>query len=281
MASSLVRTRQDRCPGVLRPWPAPDGSLVRVRLIGGRVASRSLAALGAVAREYGDGRLHLTSRANLQLRGLPVEADGLPEEVVAAVERTGLLPSRAHDLVRNVMVSPLTGITGGRTDLRPVAAELDGWLLARAALAGLPGRFLFVLDDGRGDLVRQSADLGLVVLDGTRCQLRVGEGWGRVVPLAEAALALVDLAEEFLRVRGVGARAPWHVRELPQQLVEQSPPDPRLPRPARPLRHGPLPGADHVAVPGGVLEPRTLADLVMRCPELVVTPWHGVVVRVP
>jgi precorrin-3B synthase len=37
-------------------------------------------------------------------------------------------------------------------------------------------------------------------------------------------------------------------------------------------------GADHVAIPDGVLTPGLVADLVARAPELVVTPWHGVVV---
>ena len=124
--------------------------------------------------------------------------------MVDAVEATGLLPSRTHELVRNVMVSPLSGITGGRNDLRPVADELDRLVSADAALANLPGRFLFVLDDGRGDLVGRSCDLGLVVLDESQAQLRVGAGWGAVVPLDNAAAELVDLARRFLAVRGEG-----------------------------------------------------------------------------
>ncbi len=151
-------------------------------------------ALLALSEEYGDGRSGSTARANLQVRGLPL-VDGavvseLPSEVVTAVEATGLLPSRAHDLARNVLASPQTGLAGGRADLRPVVVGLDRLLLADAAMAALPGRFLFTLDDGRGDLADRHRDLGLVALDADTAQLRVGDAWGPVVDLTEAATAV-------------------------------------------------------------------------------------------
>ncbi|MFT4263345.1 MAG: nitrite reductase, partial [Nocardioides sp.] len=212
-----VRSRADRCPGALRPWPAEDGLLVRLRLIGGRIRAEQLRALGDLAVAYGDGRVHPTSRANLQVRGLPGGAGQLDEEVLAALAATGLLPTRTHELVRNVMVSPQTGLEtspGGRADLRPVATELDRLLCADPLLAGLPGRFLVVLDDGRGDLLTRPCDLGLVALDARTAQLRVGTGWGEVVPLARAAERLAALAHDFAVRRGTGPSAPWHVAEL-------------------------------------------------------------------
>ncbi|WP_030484163.1 hypothetical protein [Nocardioides aequoreus] len=282
-----VRDRRDLCPGVLRPWPADDGGLVRIRLVGGRVRPAALVALGEVAAEHGDGELHLTTRANLQLRGLPLHDGRLPAQVLAAVEATGLLPSRTHELARNVLVSPLTGVAGGRADLRPVAAELDARLCASPALASLPGRFLFVLDDGRGDLVdlqglvRRGPDLGLVALDATTAQLRHGrEGWGDVVPLTDAAAALVHLAERFTRLRGTEASAPWHVDELAAPLAARRPRDPRTRVREEPIDRGTAsgPGWTHLAVPDGTLSPRLLAELDPSGPDLVVTPWHGIVI---
>lgn len=278
MSASTARSRPDRCPGVLRPWPAEDGALVRIRLVGGRISASALSGLSAVAREYGDGRLHLTARANLQLRALPWSDGTLPDDVVAAIEVTGLLPSRTHELSRNVMVSPLTGITGGRTDLRDLALELDDRIRASTALAGLPGRFLFVLDDGRGDLLDRETDLGLVALDTTSCQLRVGDAWGPVVPLTEVPTALADLAEEFLNLRGDAAGAPWHVRELPERLRQAGPVDPEVPAAAPPLPFGRFPGGQHIEAPGGMLTPELVAALTAAAADLVVTPWHGVVV---
>ena len=278
MPASNVRSRPDRCPGVLRPWPADDGALVRIRLIGGRISAPALSGLSVVAQEYGDGHLHLTARANLQLRALPFSNGVLPDDVIAAIEATGLLPSRTHELGRNVMVSPLTGITGGRADLRDLALELDDRIRASTALAGLPGRFLFVLDDGRGDLLDRETDLGLVALDETTCQLRIGNAWGSISPLSDVPAALVDLAEEFLSLRGDAPGAPWHIRELPAPLRQTCPVDPAVPTAASPLPFGRFPGGQHIEAPGGVLTPERVAELTAAAADMVVTPWHGVVV---
>lgn len=278
MSAPAVRSRPDRCPGVLRPWLANDGALVRIRLIGGRISASALAGLSAVAQEYGDGRLHLTTRANLQLRALPSTDGVLPDDLVTAIEATGLLPSRAHELGRNVMVSPLTGITGGRADLRGLALEFDERIRASDVLAGLPGRFLFVLDDGRGDLLDRETDLGLVALDEASAQLRIGDGWGPVVSLTRGCTALLGLAEKFLYLRGDAADAPWHVRELPEPLHRTAPVDPAVPTAAPPLPFGRFPGGEHVEAPGAVLTPVLVASLTSNATDLVVTPWHGVVV---
>ncbi len=103
----------------------------------------------------------------------------------------------------------------------------------------LPGRFLHVLDDGRGDLVDRDTDLGAVALDASTAQLRTGAGWGPVVPLTEVPARLVDLARRFVARRGTDETAAWHVVELddPAGLLEPAErreADPRVPRPVAP-----------------------------------------------
>lgn len=273
----MARSRPDRCPGIVHPWPADDGGLVRVRVPGGRVRLSALRALAAVAEQYGDGRVRLTGRANLQVRAMPLGADGsLAPPALAALEATGLLPSRSHDRVRNVLVSPQTGLAGGRADLRPVLAALDTLLLADPALAALPGRFLFTLDDGRGDLADKHLDLGLVALDTTTAQLRVGEQWGAVVGLADAPAALVALARDFLAARGTGPDAPWHVPELASPLAPPVPAADGATVATGPLPLGPVAGGRHVAVPDDGLDPSAIAT--WTAPTVIVTPWHGVLI---
>ncbi|WP_377287377.1 nitrite reductase [Planomonospora corallina] len=272
---------------MLRPWIAEDGALVRLRLVGGRVDAGALRRLARIAEESGDGVLYLTSRANVQIRGLAHTGGRLAPEVAEAVRATGLLPSPSHDRVRNIMVSPLTGLAGGRADLRPVAAELDRLLCADPALAGLPGKFLFCLDDGRGDVSSRRLDAGLVALDASHVQLRAGTGlWGPVVGPDEAPAALTELARRFLGVRGHGPRAAWHVDELPgagrELLGPGRPRDPRTRAvtPAPPF--GCIPQddgrrAEHLAVPGGALSAKKAAELASRASWITVTPWRSVI----
>lgn len=275
----MPRIRADRCPGVVHPWPADDGGLVRVRVPGGQVPLAALSALVAVAEEHGDGRVRTTGRANLQLRAMPLDGEQLDAAALADLEATGLLPSRAHDRVRNILASPQTGLAGGRADLRPVVAALDVLLLEDATLAGLPGRFLFTLDDGRGDLADRHRDLGLVALDAERAQLRIGTGYGAVVSLDEAANALAVLARRFLAARGTGPEAVWHVDELPEPpapLAPPSAPERGAVVRADPLPHGPVPGGEHVPVADDGLDSATVAG--WSAPTIVVTPWHGVLI---
>lgn len=276
---STTRDRTDRCPGIFRPWPAEDGALVRLRLAGGRLPSQALVDLVGVAEEYGDAQVRLTARANLQLRAMPLDGDRLPPAVVAAIEATGLLPSRTHELVRNIMASPQSGLAGGRAKLRPVVEELDRLLCGDPRMAELPGRFLFVLDDGRGDLVNRSLDLGAVAISPFAAQLRVGsDRWGAIVPLAQVPTALVDLAHRFLDVRGDEPAAAWHVDELAHPLA---PPCRRYSRTEveqPPLGSGEVPGGHHHLPPDGVVD-RALAERVAEHGDvIVVTPWRGLLV---
>lgn len=278
---TTTRGRPDRCPGVTRPWIAADGALVRLRLVGGALPGSALAALVELSREFADGDLHLTTRANVQLRGVPHVDGRLPQGFVDGVSQAGLLPSTTHELVRNVMVSPLSGRVGGTADLRPVAHELDRLLLADPLCAGLAGRFLFVLDDGRGDLLGRTSDLAAVALDAHTVQLRAGAAqWGPVVSVRGTARALHTLTRRFLDAHGDGPRAAWHVDELERPLVtgtrhERSRVTGGRP-PYEPMVQDDGRVAEHVDVPDGVLTADRAARVLARAGgEVVVTPWRS------
>ncbi|MBW0102780.1 precorrin-3B synthase [Pseudonocardia sp. KRD291] len=211
-----VRSRADACPGVLSPHDAADGALARIRLPGGVVTAAQLHAVADVADLLGDGAVHLTSRGNLQLRGLDRDDPALVRDLAGA----GLLPSFAHEKVRNVLASPASGITGGLADVRGLAAALDRALCARPELAALPGRFLFAIDDGRGDVAAERPDLCWIATGADAGSLFVaGTDTGLSCAPADAPGLLLDGAKAFLALRAEHATDPgtraWRTAELP------------------------------------------------------------------
>src|SRR3954454_22661589 len=103
---TAARARADACPGALQTHAAADGALARVRVPGGLLSAAQLRVLLAAARDLGHGRLELTSRGNVQLRGL--RADEIPA-LGDRLSAAGLLPSESHERGRNVLASALTG----------------------------------------------------------------------------------------------------------------------------------------------------------------------------
>lgn len=260
----------DRCPGVLRPHQAADGAMVRIRVPGGQTTGAALARLSALALTYGSGLLQLTSRASVQVRGLPTE---LPESLVAGIVDAGFLPSVDHERVRNIAVSPLTGLAGGRADLRSMVAALDAALVADAELADLPGRFLFVLDDGRGDVGASTFDLGYRATGPDRGVIMVGSPADqRDVTAADAVPVLIEYARRFLHDRGDSGA--WRLRELSSSSPPRTAVGPLLTTPLGRI-------GDHasVAVPLGHLGPDQVSAVaaVAAGGPVVITPWRGLV----
>lgn len=280
-SGSTARHRTDRCPGVLRPWVAEDGALLRIRLVGGQLRRDQLVGLAELAVDHGDGNLHATARANLQVRGLP---QPVPGDVAGRIAALGLLPSRPHERVRNIVMSPLTGRSAGAADLRPVAAALDAAVCGDPTLAQLPARFLFALDD-RGDLGELTPDLAAVAVAPDRARIWAGGLAGDVVDLADVPERLVGLARRFLARRGTGPSAFWHVAELPGGGSELgafrrggSPPT------VAPPAHGRLVQDDgrrieHLPLPDGLLTPALLERVLEEAThEVVVTPWRSLLI---
>ncbi|RSN28512.1 precorrin-3B synthase [Amycolatopsis sp. WAC 01416] len=261
--STSARVRADACPGVFATHDAADGPLARVRLPGGAITRARLGALADAADDLGDGALHLTSRGNVQLRG--VTRPGLAGRLSAA----GLLPSPSHERVRNILASPVSGVAQG------LAAALDKALCAVPELAELPGRFLFALDGGQGDVAGEGADV--CWRDGAL--LLAGEDTGLRVPAEHAVAALLSVAGAFLRTRGTA----WRVSELPDTgpLLKGVPGETGEPRkfavnPGLPI--GPIGEAIVVAPVFGRLT-SAQARAIAKAGDAVVTPWRSILVR--
>lgn len=198
-----------------------------MRLPGGVLSAQQLRVLAEAAVELGDGHLELTSRANVQIRAL---RPGAPVELSERLYAAGLLPSISHERVRNILASPLSGLDAlSRYDVLPLARDLDRLLCARPALAELPGRFLFALDDGHGDLASAKADVALRMVDGRLGELVLaGTPTGVLVPAEQAPHLMVAAAEAFLAERTEQQSEAWRLAELadgPQRVLARLAPE--------------------------------------------------------
>jgi precorrin-3B synthase len=279
----MARTREhDACPGALHVHRAADGALARVRLAGGMITAAQLQALAAAATRWGSGTLELTSRANIQIRG--IADDAATTAVADAVAAAGLLPSPTHERVRNIVASPLSGRVATTTDIRAIVTELDAAIQARPGLAALPGRFLFGIDDGRGDISGLGADVGVHVVGDAAAVLLAGRDTGVRLSLPQVVPALVDVAQRFAETR----ENAWRIAELddPGALIAGLAVSAQPGATWQPVTRPPVGWIAQrdgritlgAAVPLGVLPARTAEFLAAIDAPMAITPWRSVLV---
>ena len=119
------------CPTVHEPMQSGDGLLVRVKPFGGRLPAARLSALAEAVIRYGNGVVELTSRGNLQVRGVH-NATAFARAMVDA----GLAdPDPQREARRNVITIPPCDDA--------LVADLEERL---ARTEGLPPKFCFTVD---------------------------------------------------------------------------------------------------------------------------------------
>jgi len=128
------------CPGAHRPMMSGDGLVVRVRPRAGRLTSAEALGLAGLSSTFGNGTLDLTSRANLQLRGV-AEAD-FPA-VLTTLASLDLLDEDADlESRRNILISPFRA-PGDLTD-----RLTDAVTRALPDLPELPAKVGIAVDTG-------------------------------------------------------------------------------------------------------------------------------------
>ena len=110
------------CPGAHRPMASGDGLIVRIRPLLGRITAAAARGIARAALTHGSGEMDLTSRANLQLRGVRLEAhEPLIADLSALAERL----SEAARLDEDALPPPsrqTTSPSAGTSALKPSPA---------------------------------------------------------------------------------------------------------------------------------------------------------------
>lgn len=258
------------CPGAYRPMMSGDGLVVRLRPMMGRLTADQALAVCELSEQYGSGVMDLTSRANVQLRGI-AEADH--EAVLQALAALGLLPDDpALEMRRNILVTP--DWTDGDMSHR-LATDLAARL---GALPELPAKFGFAVDCGAAPILTQDpADIRFEALDGQVLLRADGTKAGRLVAVNDAVEAALGLAQWFAESGGGAAgRMARHLKTAPLPAL----PAAWTKTPARPARAayavGPSPKGAYYGAAFGQIEAAALRDLIQTsgCAALRVTPWR-------
>lgn len=205
LITSPDRSRSDMCPGAIKLHNAQDGAIGRVRFPGGKILAEQWQDIARISTEIGDGTIHITTRGNLQFRGVSNDA-----EFLAAVEDAGFLPSRPHDKIRNILSSPLD------KDLWPLVEALDTALLSNGTVTGLSGRTLFGIDGGSGDVLSRRPDFGVRRCDRGFQLILAGQLQPYVITAEEQVAPLLTAAAEVWQsTRGEH----WRLRENPTAIA--------------------------------------------------------------
>ncbi|MCF5413684.1 precorrin-3B synthase, partial [Pseudomonas syringae] len=203
--TSSATLRPSACPGLLRIVPALDGGICRIKLAGGVISSVQAMAVAEAARTYAQGIIEATNRANLQIRGIGADHDGL----IGALMAAGLGPANpASDDVRNLMLSPTAGLDPQMLfDARPLAAQILDALEHHPRFHELSPKFALSLDAGEAlVMLEHPHDVWLSALKRDDEVLLAFGLAGcpahdrplAAVPLAEGKMLVVALLELFL-----------------------------------------------------------------------------------
>ena len=186
-----------RFHGLFYVGPTQDAYMCRLRIHNGILRAWQLRGVADLARQYGGGYSHVTTRANLQVREIGA-ADGI--SFVEGLVDLGLTSKGAGaDNIRNVTGTPTAGIDPQElVDTRPYAKEWHHHILNDRSLYGLPRKFNVAFDGaGRIAALEDTNDIGFQAVE-----LRDGFG---VAPGAWWRLALGGITghKDFARDTGV------------------------------------------------------------------------------
>jgi len=157
--------------GLFYVSPAQNSYMCRLRMPNGILKHWQLSGMADLAKRFGGGYSHVTTRANLQIREIEAKnAVALLEEI----QDLGLCSrGSGADNIRNVTGTPTAGVDPQELiDTRPYAREWHFQILNERALYGLPRKFN-VAFDGAGTIavLEDTNDIGFQAVE-------VGDGFG-------------------------------------------------------------------------------------------------------
>jgi ferredoxin-nitrite reductase len=200
--------------GLFYVAPTQNAYMCRLRIPNGLLNHWQLAGLADLADKLGGGYLHVTTRANIQIREIePKHAF----EFVEAVQDLGLwTKGSGADNIRNVTGTPTAGVDPRELiDTRPYARAMHHHILNDRSLTGLPRKFNIAFDgagsvgalEDTNDVGFQAVEVenGFGVAPGVYFRLALGgitghKDFARDTGVVVAPEEAIDVADKILRV---------------------------------------------------------------------------------
>lgn len=258
------------CPTAWRPMLAGDGLLVRVRPPLGRLTTAQDMALSDAARRHGNGRIDLTNRAALQIRGVTEQSHKPLLEQLIALGLTDSDPIR--EARRNLILTPDWEPSD---DTARIAQDLLDHI---DDFPELPPKIGIAIDTGPApSLTYVPADFRLERSVSGGLLLRAeGHALGAPTSPETAAQDLIAMTRWFVATGGASSgRMARHKAPLP--LTPEVAPAPSR---SLPQLLAQAPGPFH-GIPFGQLSADSLAALAGQqgLIALRLTPWRGLILE--
>ena len=183
--------------GLFYVAPNQDSYMCRLRMPGGIFSSHQFRGVADLAEQYGGGYTHVTTRANLQIRGI---GPNDPLNVLMGVADLGILNRGAGgDNIRNITGSPLAGIDPQELiDVTPYCRAMHHHILNHRELNGLPRKFNIAFDGGgRISALEATNDIGFSAV------LPKNDGPLPALPYFRMLLGGITGHQDFARDTGV------------------------------------------------------------------------------
>ncbi len=225
--------------GIFHRPVTPGKFMLRLRLPNGILNSEQMRVLAEIIQRYGDdGSADITTRQNLQLRGVRLE--DIPD-IFSRLHAAGMTSMQSGmDNVRNITGSPVAGLDGDELiDTRELVKKVQDMITnsgeGNPEFTNLPRKFNIAIEGGRDNSVHaeindiafvpayKEGELGFNVLVGgffssKRCEAAIPlNAW--IPPTEEAVVGVSRAILEVYRDRGLRAnrqksRLMWLIDEI-------------------------------------------------------------------
>jgi ferredoxin-nitrite reductase len=214
----------------------PGKFMMRLRLPAGILTSQNLRVLAEIVQRYGeDGNADITTRQNLQLRGVRIE--DVPD-IFHRLKAAGMTSVQSGmDNVRNITTSPIAGLDGDELiDVRELAQQVQDMITGNGEgnpeFTNLPRKFNIAIEGGRDNSIHAEINdiafvpafkgetLGFNVLVGgffsaKRCEAAVPlDAWVPPEDVVALCRAILEVYRDFgLRTNRQKSRLMWLIDE--------------------------------------------------------------------